>query len=255
MLARMFPHHQVIVNGCGPVGTSVATLTCGQVRPAKFRLTICEYWIWIPGTRIFFGSEGSFGGDVMANTGVGACDSLGIVGFNSRVPGAVSRGTFTSYATVSIQNLAVMTAAWALGTPAFPSGGRVVMVACVPARKEMFAVPPPFSVASVGPVETSKVMVSLISRPWMARWRTKLGFLMMSVVMVPALMNLFDDVSIVANQNPSKDIRLEILRNPWPVRLHCVHGLEDPVQSVGDDSNRERRGIEDRERRSFRFSA
>jgi len=187
----MFPHHQVIVNGCGPVGTSVATLTCGQVRPAKFRLTICEYWIWIPGTRIFFGSEGSFGGDVMANTGVGACDSLGIVGFNSRVPGAVSRGTFTSYATVSIQNLAVMTAAWALGTPAFPSGGRVVMVACVPARKEMFAVPPPFSVASVGPVETSKVMVSLISRPWMARWRTKLGFLMMSVVMVPALMNVW----------------------------------------------------------------
>jgi hypothetical protein len=60
----------------------------------------------------------------------------------------------------------------------------------------MFAVPPPFSVASVAlddPVETSKVMVSLMSRPSMARLRTRLGFLMISVVSVPALMNLCDE--------------------------------------------------------------
>lgn len=129
---------------------------------------------------------------MMANTGVGACESFGINGLSRSVPGAVSLGTLTSYATVSIQNLAVITAAWALGTPDLPSGGRVVIVACEPARKEMLAVPPPFSVASVGPVETSKVMVSLMSRPWMARLRTRLGFLMMSVVMVPVLVNLFD---------------------------------------------------------------
>jgi hypothetical protein len=191
ILAQTSPPH--IWNGCGPVGTSVATLTCGQVSPAKFRLTICEYWIWIPGTRIFFGSEGSFRGDVMANTGVGACESIGIVGLSNSVPGVVSLGTLTSYATVSIQNLDVMVAAWALGTPFAPSGAAVVIGNCVPARKEMFAVPPPFSVASVGPVEpveTSNVMVSLMSRPSMARLRTRLGFLMMSVVMVPALLNL-----------------------------------------------------------------
>jgi hypothetical protein len=191
ILAQTSPPH--IWNGCGPVGTSVATLTCGQVSPAKFRFTICEYWIWIPGTRIFFGSEGSFRGDVMANTGVGACESIGIVGLSNSVPGVVSLGTLTSYATVSIQNLDVMVAAWALGTPFAPSGAAVVIGNCVPARKEMFAVPPPFSVASVGPVEpveTSNVMVSLMSRPSMARLRTRLGFLMMSVVMVPALLNL-----------------------------------------------------------------
>jgi hypothetical protein len=115
---------------------------------------------------------------------------------SNSVPGVVSLGTLTSYATVSIQNLAVMVAAWALGTPFCPSGASVVIGNCVPARKEIFAVPPPFSVASVAlddPVETSKVMVSLMSRPSMARLRTRLGFLMISVVSVPALTNLFHE--------------------------------------------------------------
>lgn len=31
----------------GVLGTKVATLTCGHVRPAKFRFTTCEYWIWV----------------------------------------------------------------------------------------------------------------------------------------------------------------------------------------------------------------
>lgn len=123
-----------------------------------------------------------------------------MVGRNSKVLLVVIRGTLTWYATVSIQNLAVMTAACALAGPA-ASGGRVVIVACVPARKEMLAVPPPFIVAlllgTVSPVETSKVMVSLMSRPWMARWRCRLGFLMISVVRVPAAMNLRDYVSCV----------------------------------------------------------
>jgi hypothetical protein len=48
--------------------------------------------------------------------------------------------------------------------------------------------------------------------------------------------------------------RCEILGNPGPVCLSCVHGLEDPVQSVGDDSNGERRGVEDRESGPLRLS-
>lgn len=112
---------------------------------------------------IFFGSEGSFGGDVMAKTGVGAVESFGMVGFSKIVPFFVSLGTLTSYATVSIQNLDVMKAAWALGLSVGLSGVAVVIGLCVPARKEMFAVPPPFMVALGGPVETSKVIVSRMS--------------------------------------------------------------------------------------------
>ncbi len=33
--------------GIGSVGTSVATETCGHVRGAKFKKTVCEYWIWV----------------------------------------------------------------------------------------------------------------------------------------------------------------------------------------------------------------
>ena len=63
---------QVIVKGCGSVGTRVATDTCGQERPAKFKVTVCEYWICSPGTVIAVGFVGSVGGGVMAKTGVGA---------------------------------------------------------------------------------------------------------------------------------------------------------------------------------------
>ncbi len=33
--------------GIGSLGTSVATETCGHVRGAKFKKTVCEYWIWV----------------------------------------------------------------------------------------------------------------------------------------------------------------------------------------------------------------
>jgi len=212
----------------------------------------------MPGTVIFCASEGSFGGDEMANTGVGAVEFTDIIGRNSRVLFVVIRGTLTWYATVSIQNLAVMTAAWALGVPLAPSGGRVVIVACVPARNEMLAVPPPFIVASLGtvaPVETSKVMVSRMFRPWMARCRTKLGFLMMSVVMVPAAINLCESVSCVHRGTGRllvKYLRSKVLRDSWRVDLVCI--LRCERNFVIDISNGERCGVEDRKGGYFRLA-
>lgn len=126
----------------------------------------------------------------MAKIGVGAVESFGMVGLSKIAPFFVSLGTLTSYATVSIQKVDVMRAACALGLSVGLSGTSFVIGFCVPARKEMLAVPPPLRVASGWPVETSKTMVSLISWPWMARCRTRFGFLMMSVLIVPALMKL-----------------------------------------------------------------
>jgi hypothetical protein len=122
----------------------------------------------------------------------------------------------------------------------------------VPARKEMFAVPPPLSVASVGPVETSKVMVSLMSRPSMARLRTRLGFLMISVVMVPALTNLLVGVSSGSDYLYFRCIRFEILRNPWSVGVVDVHGSEGYL--VGDASDGEWCCVEDRKCGRFRLA-
>ena len=45
-----------------------------------------------------FGWDGSFEGGVTANTGVGAVESLGIVGFRRTASLVVNRGTTTSYA-------------------------------------------------------------------------------------------------------------------------------------------------------------
>jgi hypothetical protein len=36
----------------GSLGTSVATETCGQARPLKFRITVWEYWICVEVTAI-----------------------------------------------------------------------------------------------------------------------------------------------------------------------------------------------------------
>lgn len=89
----------------------------------------------------------------------------------------------------------------------------------------------------------------------MARLRTRLGFLMMSVVMLPAAMNLFDGVSGVdAIHRPRMYLRCEILRDPWPVRLSCIHGLESSNQSVGDLPNGERRSVDGGERGPSRLS-
>jgi hypothetical protein len=47
---------------CRPLGTRVATETCGHVKPAKLRNTICEYWIWVAVVTIFVGTVMSLGG-------------------------------------------------------------------------------------------------------------------------------------------------------------------------------------------------
>lgn len=108
---------QVILNGCGFFGTSVATLICGQLKPPKFSSTVCEYWIWIPGILILRGALGSFpSGGRIANSGVGAVESLGITGRRGvGILASVSAGTSTSYITVSIQKRDFMRGARALG--------------------------------------------------------------------------------------------------------------------------------------------
>ena len=45
-----------------PNWTSVATETCGQVRPLKLRKTVCEYWIWVAVTVMFVGTVMACGG-------------------------------------------------------------------------------------------------------------------------------------------------------------------------------------------------
>jgi hypothetical protein len=45
--SRSFHFHAAGGIGIGFAGTSVATETCGQVRPLKFSMTVCEYWIWV----------------------------------------------------------------------------------------------------------------------------------------------------------------------------------------------------------------
>ena len=54
----------------GLAGTSVATETCGQDRPAKFSRTSCEYWICVALTRIWRGAVMATGG-FTRNSGTG----------------------------------------------------------------------------------------------------------------------------------------------------------------------------------------
>ena len=51
-------------------GTSVATETCGQSMPLKFRITFWEYWIWVEVTLTWRGWVTAVGG-VTKNTGAG----------------------------------------------------------------------------------------------------------------------------------------------------------------------------------------
>ena len=51
-------------------GTSVATETCGQSMPLKFRITFWEYWIWVEVALILRGWVTAAGG-VTKNTGAG----------------------------------------------------------------------------------------------------------------------------------------------------------------------------------------
>lgn len=91
--------------GSGVVGISVAHETCGQVRPAKLRNTVCEYWIWVEVTVMDLGVRISKGG---CTTNVGTCapalgDGAGI--FIAGCPG-LNIGTSIVCCTSSIQNVA-----------------------------------------------------------------------------------------------------------------------------------------------------
>ena len=57
-------------------GTSVATETCGQSMPLKFRITFWEYWIWGEVTLSWRGLVTAVGG-VTKNTGAGPSGGLG----------------------------------------------------------------------------------------------------------------------------------------------------------------------------------
>jgi hypothetical protein len=56
--------------GTGAFGTSVATETCGQLSPAKFSTTCCEYWICVALTLIVRGVLIAIGG-LTRNSGTG----------------------------------------------------------------------------------------------------------------------------------------------------------------------------------------
>ena len=106
---------------------------------------------------IFCGLEGRVAGGMIRNVGVGAVEFFGIVGvsgFGSEVRNA---GTSNSCSTVSIHHLEVMKAAWAFG-PCVPGAAFVTTGVCVPARNDMFAVPPPL----IKSVPSSLVEVALL---------------------------------------------------------------------------------------------
>ena len=121
----------------------------------------------------------SYGG-LTRNTGAGwAGWHAGAAGdsFSGGCPG-LKAGTTSEYCTVSIQKVAFICTALALGVEA----------AALPSRKAMFAVPPPNS-GGAGDVDTVKAVVWMMVCPSMALRRTVLGSSRMSWVMVPAAMN------------------------------------------------------------------
>src|SRR5271155_1491448 len=121
---------------CFVVGISVATETCGQVRPAKLRNTVWEYWIWVEVTTIVLGAVISCGG-LTTKTGTRAPGwGAGAGIFKGGCPG-LKIGITILCCTVSIQNVAVIWTALAFGPGCGPAE--------VPSRKAILAVPPPNS--------------------------------------------------------------------------------------------------------------
>src|SRR5580658_6161931 len=111
---------------------------------------------------------------------IGAVISCGGLARNTGAicPG-LETGTTILCSTVSIQNVAFMLNASALGA----------VTAGLPSRKAILAVPPPNSGAA-GAVETVKTIVLVMVWPAMASRRTVFGSVKIAWVIVPAAMNL-----------------------------------------------------------------
>ena len=157
-------------------GTSVATETCGQVRPAKFRNTDCEYWICVDVTMISMGAGMSCGGSTR-KTGA-SCPGLAVGGVI--LTGASPRfkiGMRSLCCTVSIQNVADIVTASALG----------LVIAALPSRKAILSVPPPNTNPS-GDEAAVNTIVWVIVWPAIASRRTALGSSRIAWVIVPAAM-------------------------------------------------------------------
>jgi hypothetical protein len=172
---------------CAVVGTNVATETCGQVKPAKLRNTVWEYWIWVESTTIVFGAVISCGG-FTSKTGTGA-PGWGAEGaiFKGASP-SLKGGIRMLCCTVSIQNVAITWTALAFGP--FPGPvPEAVADAGAPCKKAILAVPPPSS-GVVGFVETLKTMVLVMVFPMLASRNTVFGSVKMACVMVPSAINL-----------------------------------------------------------------
>lgn len=89
-------------------------------------------------------------------------------------------GTTSLCSTVSIQNVALICTALALGPVCGPLAP--------PCRNAMFAVPPPSS-GAWGVVDTVKTIVLVMTWPLIALRSTVFGSVRMSCVIVPAAMN------------------------------------------------------------------
>src|SRR5207248_9583404 len=115
----------------GSLGTSVATDTCGQVRGAKFKKTVCEYWIWV--MWILMGRGLGIGnGGCSRNVGKGSDGGPGSPSMLIGGAPASKGGTMMIISTVSIQKVAVISTVCAFG----PCAGS-------PCRNAMLGVPPP----------------------------------------------------------------------------------------------------------------
>src|SRR5258707_10402241 len=104
--------------GTGLAGTSVATETCGQRRPLKFRMTCCEYWICVAVAMIERGAVIATGG-FTRNSGTGCPAAPACPGMISGGWPGSKTGTSTVYSTVSTQNVASILVAWAFGWELF----------------------------------------------------------------------------------------------------------------------------------------
>src|SRR5580704_12324481 len=163
--------------GSGLAGTSVATETCGQVRPLKFSSTCCEYWICVALTVTERGALMATGG-FTENSGTGCPAAPVFAGMISGGWPGSKVGTSMVNSTVSIQKTACLLTASAFGS----------LAVGLPRRKAMFWVPPPNSGAAGWVAMTITVVdVMVCDAMWLRR--NVLGSSSMACVIVPASTN------------------------------------------------------------------